>query len=137
MVTLYSQEFTDNNKRTVVPCSDYLVDKYMEYMYSYIVSFLINIVNSILKIVLVGLIVSIKEEEKSAQFRSIKIGVFISQFINTGLALLLACANFTETNIPILNKAVDGLYTDVHADWFTDIGKTMVQTMIINILFHP
>ena len=63
--------------------------------------------------------------------------MFVAQFFNTGLALLLACANFTETNIPILNTVFDGLYTDLHADWFTDIGKTVVQTMLINAFMPP
>lgn len=118
-------------------CSEWLVDKYMLTVYSSIVSVLINVVNTILKMLLVGLILWIKEDEKSQQYRSIKIGVFIAQFINTGLALLLACANFTETNIPLLNTWVDGLYTDLHGDWYTDIGKTIVQTMLINAFMPP
>ena len=54
--------FTDLNNRSAYVCEEWMVDSLIVTGYSYIVSILINVVNSILKILLISLICAIKED---------------------------------------------------------------------------
>jgi hypothetical protein len=60
------------------------------------ISFIIIIINTILKTVIIKLIESIKYDTYSMMLASITNGVFIAQFFNTGILLLLVNANMTE-----------------------------------------
>jgi len=72
------------------------------------VSVSINVVNFILRFILIVLIKSIAEDTKSEQTRSIKVAIFVTQFFNTAVLLLLFNANLTETKIPILHHYLKG-----------------------------
>ena len=66
--------------------------------------------------------------------RSIKVGVFLSQFFNTGILILLAGSNLSETSIPFLNRVLKGQYTDFNSEWYNDIGATIQQAMVVSAL---
>ena len=56
--------------------------------------------------------------------------VFYSQYVNTGLMLLLTNANFENTPlsfIPLRNR-----FADYSEDWYILVGSQQVQTMMIN-----
>jgi hypothetical protein len=74
--------------------------------FNIIISVSINVINIILKLIMIMLISNICEDTKSKMMSSIKIGVFIGQFFNTGFVLLLASANLKETYFPVLNEVV-------------------------------
>ena len=60
--------------------------------------------------------------------------IFISSFINTGIILLLTNAELKYSIlgfIPIHNQ-----FSDINKQWYTDVGPSMVQTMII-MAFYP
>jgi hypothetical protein len=104
-------------------------------VYTQSVSVIINAINFALRLVLIKLISSIGEDTKSVMLRSIKVGIFITQYFNTAFLLLLVNANFSETHIPVLNKYLTGQYTDLNSDWYKDVGVTIVKTMTINAIF--
>ena len=91
----------------------------------------INIINVILKLIIVKLVEFLAQDSKSAQLNSIKVFVFIAQFFNTGLLLLLSAANLKETNIPLIKSFFKGPYADFNSDWFRNVGPLIVQTMFI------
>jgi hypothetical protein len=70
--------FSDLENRTVPVCAEWLADLWYGQALSYSISILLNVVNTILKLILIGLITSIKEDTKSAMMRSIKVGIFIT-----------------------------------------------------------
>jgi hypothetical protein len=41
-------------------------------------------------------------------------------------------ANFSETHIPFFNVYFRGKYTDFTPAWYTDVGTTLIKTMMIN-----
>jgi hypothetical protein len=96
----------------------------------------INIINVILKLIIIKLVESMREDTKSEQMNSIKVAVFLAQFFNTGLLLLLSCANLSETNIPLLKGFFKGPYTDFNSAWFKEIGPLIITTMVIG-MFMP
>ncbi|CDW91100.1 UNKNOWN [Stylonychia lemnae] len=126
-----AQEFTDNENKTTYVCYEWFVDLYLVKAINSVISATINIVNTILKIVLIFLITKIGEDTKSAQIRSIKVGVFVTQFFNTAILLLLSTANFSETRIPILEGISRGQFTDFVEEWYKEIGSIIVKTMAI------
>ena len=61
--------------------------------------------------------------------------VFIVQFFNTAILLLLVNANLSETRLWGLNKIFTGPYTDFSQDWYNDVGVIIVSTMVIGAIF--
>lgn len=123
--------FTDSEKKSAYLCKDWFMDIYIIKGINSSISVAINIVNIILKYILIFLISSIGEDTRSAVQRSIKVGIFFSQFFNTGILLMLSSANFKETKVPILNSFDQGLYTDFTEEWYRDVGVIIVKTMAI------
>jgi len=60
------------------------------------ITFVIIAFNTILKIIIIKLITWVGEDTYSQRFASVTNGVFVAQFFNTGLLLLLVNANLTE-----------------------------------------
>jgi len=73
----------------------------------------------------------IGEETISQQTRSVKIAVFLTQFINTAILLLVYNANLTEHGFPFFSQILKGRFTDFSEDWYKDIGVTIVKALMI------
>lgn len=98
-------------------------------------SFFIVAINSILRMILINLIKWIGEDTHSKQLKSITNGVFITQFMNTGILILLVQANFSEVDIPLAKSIFNGPFYDYLPLWYTAVGYKLTQTMIINSIF--
>ena len=60
-------------------------------------------------------------------------GVFIAQFFNTAILILLVNANFGELSSKE-TSFFDGPFYDYSPDWYSNVGLKIVQTMIINAI---
>ena len=96
------------------------------------VQIMIVAINYILRLFIIKLIVYIGKDTESEQTRLISNGVFLVQFFNTALLLLLVNANFTEQS-PLLGAFFRGQVTDFNSWWFSDIGNTLIGAMTFNI----
>jgi hypothetical protein len=56
--------------------------------------------------------------------------IFVSQFVNTGIILLLVHSNFENSN-SILQNVFNGSYPDFTMDWYYKVGSVYTQTLII------
>lgn len=93
------------------------------------IAFLIIGVNVILKMVIIKLIQWIGEDTYSQQLTSITNMVFIAQFFNTGILLLLVNANMSEHHSIPGNKIVSlGPFYDYSPQWYVEVGAKIVQT---------
>lgn len=108
------------------------MDTYKAKAFGASISVVVNVVNTILKLIIIALITNIGEDTKSAMMRSIMVGVFVTQFFNTAVLLPLSSANLTELNVPIINTYAKGPYTDFTEEWYKDIGALLIEAMIIN-----
>ena len=97
-------------------------------------SLIIVVINTILRLILISLIKWIGEDTHSAQIKSITNGVFVTQFFNTAILLILVNANFKETHLP-LSSVFKGPFYDFTPDWYTAVGYRLTQTMLINAFF--
>lgn len=77
-LSLPFKEYSDKSGNKAKVCQEWTLDIYKGKGYGYLVSILINVVNTILRLCMIALITNIKEDTKSAQMRSIKVGVFLS-----------------------------------------------------------
>ncbi len=67
--------------------------------------------------------------------RSIKLGIFVSQFFNTGILILLSTANLKEQNLPFLSTLFDdGPNTDFNSSWYRDVAPIIVTTLLIGAI---
>jgi len=99
------------------------------------VAFFIIGVNIILKTSIIKLIQWIGEDTYSKQLTSITNMVFIAQFFNTGILLLIVNANLSEhTAIPGSGSVFSvGMFYDYSPQWYVDVGFKIVQTQLIAI----
>lgn len=68
----------------------------------------------------------------SHQNKSIMQAVFITQFFNTGILLLLSNLNLTEIRIGWLSSIFHGTYSDFSDEWYKDIGTTIVKAITVS-----
>jgi predicted membrane-bound dolichyl-phosphate-mannose-protein mannosyltransferase len=95
-------------------CKEYNSDKTKNVVIGVGIAVMIIVINTILKILTIGLITWVGEDTQSEKLSSITNGVFAAQFFNTGFVLLLVNANLKEHNI----KVLDGPYYDYVPDWY-------------------
>jgi hypothetical protein len=86
-------------------------------------------INYVLRLFIIKLIVFIGKDTETEQTRLTTNGIFIVQFFNTAILLLLCNANLYEQGLGIFN----GKLSDMEAVWFNDIGSTLVGAMMFNI----
>lgn len=98
-------------------------------MVNIFISLTISILNTVIAYVNMYLIQRIGYHYKSLTLKFVITFVFASQFINTGILLLLTNANFDNTIlsfIPVRNK-----FKDFSSVWYLTIGRSVVTTMVI------
>lgn len=73
-------------------------------------------------------------QTESQQMKYTTNAIFISQFVNTGIMLLVVNANLEFQGGP-LKKVFHGTDPDFNQRWFSTVGDTIVGSMFFNIYF--
>ena len=84
-------------------CQQFVKDKLRSLAFSKTAQFLIIGVNYILRLFIIKLIIYIGKDTESEQTRLIANGVFIVQFFNTAILLLICNANLAEQGLGFIN----------------------------------
>ena len=92
-------------------CKTWANDAFKAKIIGSCMSFLIISINYMIRIILISLIRWIGEDTHSKQIKSVTIGVFIAQFFNTAILLLLVSANVGEVGFPFA-KIFSGPFYD-------------------------
>lgn len=90
---------------------------------------LVSVINIILRTISFGLITWIGYDARSAEISNILTTVFFTNFINTGVLLLLINADLTKLSVYTKDLPLRGVYPDLNENWYADIGPALVQTM--------
>ena len=107
-------------------CRDYFSDALWSKALGSSVALVIVVVNLILKSVIILLVNWVGQDTWSKQLSSITNGVFVAQFFNTGILLLLVNANLSEhTSIPFYSYA-NGPFYDYSPQWYVDVGFKLI-----------
>lgn len=62
--------------------------------------------------------------------------IFIAQFFNTGILIVLVNANLSD-NFTFLGTILHGPFTDYSPMWYKVCGYYIVQTMLVNAFMTP
>lgn len=84
---------------------------------------------------IIKLITYIGVDTESEQARLITNGVFVVQFFNTALLLLVVNANLVEQGFPLSALSSGRGLSDFSHLWFSDIGVTLTGAMLFNCYF--
>ena len=96
----------------------------------------IIIINTVIRLIIVAIMTKVGYKTESAQAFYITLSVFISQFMNTGVLILISQANLKPQHIPILSAIFDsGYYTDYTTEWYILTGDIIIETMMFNAVF--
>jgi hypothetical protein len=77
-------------------CEEYFGDKLWSFVYGQSISFLIIGVNYFLKVVTIAAVRWVGQPTVAAEMLQITVGVFVAQFLNTGVLILLINANLSD-----------------------------------------
>ena len=111
------------------------------YWIDFLIPWIILALNEILKSISEKGVKWIKYETRSEEISKIQSAVFILNFINGGLTLLLINANFTgENNLPSKKKGFlyflfDGSYTDLSDEWFQNIAYFFIAPLFLETIY--
>lgn len=89
-------------------------------------------VNYVIRELIIYGVEFIKYDTNSEKLKQTTNTIFLAQFFNTGLILLLVNANLTEHSPKFITKFFNGAYYDYYPEWYADVGQKIVQTMMIN-----
>jgi hypothetical protein len=94
------------------------------------------IINLLFEVICFALIGKIGYHKESKKATAMMTSIFVTKFMNTALLILLINANFSEfailsfLKLPYVNY---GPYPDLTYEWYCNIGKSFVITLLFNI----
>eukprot|EP00347_Sterkiella_histriomuscorum_P016370 403353449 len=89
--------------------------------------------NFILRFVVIFVVKFIGYDTETKQTSRVLIFVFIIQFINTDLIILMMNADLSQTGWPWFLSFNQGVHPDFTVYWYKDIGLTLINAMIFNV----
>ena len=87
-----------------------------------VITGVIVVINMLIREITIALIIWIGYDTHSEKLTKITNGVFIGQFFNTAILLLLVYANFTESSLP-LTSFFNGPFYDYSDKWYAIVGS--------------
>jgi hypothetical protein len=97
---------------------------------------MVVVVNVVLQALIKILVRFEKHVSASQETKATVEKVFVAQFINTSIVILIVNANykaFSNTNILGFLGLFQGAFEDFSPDWYKQVGGTLMSTMLINI----
>lgn len=130
----------DTEQQAMEPiCAKYARDTFNAKIIGYSMSFIIVSINYCLRLIVIKWVKWIGHDTHSSQIKAITNGVFIAQFLNTGILLLLVQANFGEVMqdlsmeiegivdpTSIINQIFNGPFYDYVPLWYTAVGYKVI-----------
>lgn len=102
------------------------------------ISLMVVTFNFILRTTIIYLIKWIGMKTFSSQYKTTVQFLFLTQFINSALILVLVHANFENSKFaPVVNKIFNGEFPDFTQQWYNKVGPLLTQTLCIIGLATP
>lgn len=116
-------------------CLDYLFDNYWSMIMTQAVAYLIIFINMFSRMILVVLIEWIGYPTQSSLNKAYNIAIFVTQFFNTAIILLLVKSNFSDSGIPLIGRIFTSVYYDFDYNWYDDIGSSLAFAMFYSAIW--
>jgi hypothetical protein len=114
-------------------CDTWVTDMLWGQFWNQTVSIITVILNYFLREIIIMMIFKIGFHTETAQTNVIMIFVFAVQFFNTAILITLINANTNEAGLHF--GIFNGIYPDFNYNWYSDIGATIIYTMMFNALW--
>jgi len=98
-----------------------------------VVSISIVVINIVLRTLMLSLLTWIGFHTESEQTSAIMTSIFVVQFFNTAILLILTNANTKYAGLGFL--PFNGMYADLNFEWYNDIGASFIVTMLTAAVF--
>lgn len=109
-------------------CGAYIKFKTVTEATSVAISFGISFINFFIRIMVISTLKKIGFHQESQITTEIVTTIFVLQYINTGLMLIITNANLRNSySLQYLN----GNFTDFTSDWYIEVGSQLIQTMLV------
>ena len=125
-------KYQNSKGEDIQTCSEIFSDRATVGLIAMATSTLIVLVNFILKTMLVDMIRSLRLKTVTAETNYTMISIFIGQFVNTAILLVLNNANFKDFDEgvgPLSAVFFVGTETDFSVKWYKTVGTTLMRTM--------
>ncbi|CAD8188725.1 unnamed protein product [Paramecium pentaurelia] len=101
----------------------------------FLIVVVIIFINQIIQIIFTKFAEFEGHRSKSKQLSSRLLKVFVVQYINTALVILIINIKFTsELNISSFSVLLNGKFDDISVQWFNQVGTTILLTMLIYVI---
>ncbi len=116
------------------PCTDWSLNRIFIAAIPFVIVFAIIIINFILQYVFKFLSSFEKHRSLSSESVSKILKIFVAQALNTGVIILIVNAKFSKIGV---KQVFEGTFDDVSAQWFFDVGVTIVTFFFFFKITHP
>jgi hypothetical protein len=115
-------------------CRDWAIDTYLNKSLPFLIVFAIIFTNLIMQFIFRALASFEKHRNATSELSSRVMKIFIAQFLNTGIIILIVNTRFTRK--PIV-EFLNGTFDDFIPEWYLNVGTTLLMTMLINVVTLP
>ena len=133
-----TKKYLASDETKVQTCSEIFADRSAVGYIKMGVSMMIVGVNFVLRIILTDLIKSLRLRVITAETNYTMVSIFVGQFVNTAVLLLLNSANFKDVDGgkgPLSLVFSVGELTDFNVEWYRSVGSVIQQTMFMTALW--
>lgn len=100
-------------------------------------TYLIVGISIVVREILIALATYIGFFSRTKETKFIMLGVFWIIFINYGVINLASSWDARNRTNKLITEVFDGLYPDLNALWFNDVGVLVTATMVSNMYWPP
>uniref|UniRef100_K3X976 CSC1/OSCA1-like cytosolic domain-containing protein n=1 Tax=Globisporangium ultimum (strain ATCC 200006 / CBS 805.95 / DAOM BR144) TaxID=431595 RepID=K3X976_GLOUD len=118
--------------RDYLPCRGYIKDFLTKNGFVMMAAAVVIIVNTLLEVMLRGFASFERHDSESSKASGIAVKLFLAQFLNTAIVVLLVNASLGLKGVPVLKELLKGSYVDFERNWYPTVGMGITTTMIIN-----
>ncbi|EAR89910.3 tRNA (GuanineN(7))methyltransferase, putative (macronuclear) [Tetrahymena thermophila SB210] len=130
----YNDNFTMSDGSTQQLCKNWFEDQALIIALPFLVVVVIIFINNIMQIIFTYLSKLEGYRYVSHQVSSRVAKIFIMQFMNTALIILIMNTKFNGVSNTTISMLLDGTFTDFNPLWFLQVGSTILLTMIFYIM---
>ncbi|KAL4437681.1 hypothetical protein ABPG74_012356 [Tetrahymena malaccensis] len=130
----YSDKFIMSDGSTQELCKSWFEDQALIIALPFLVVVVIIVINNIMQIIFTYLSKLEGYRYVSHQVSSRVAKIFIMQFMNTALIILIMNTKFEGASNTTFSMLLDGTFTDFNPLWFLQVGSTILLTMIFYIM---
>ena len=130
--------FATSRKEMVSTCSEIFDDNATVALIASAVSMIIVAVNFILKVMLTNMVAGLRLKTMTKETDITMIAIFVGQFVNTAILLVLNNANFNDFDEgigPLSTIFFVGTETDFSVNWYRQVGGLLIATLITQALW--